>query len=105
MAQRRKLYDGLSDDFRIQGGRIYHASSHPHATLAALQWAAERANLSYGVFTLNLTEDDQKCIQAEYEAYQRERKNELAARPCVNIGAVDKEILDVEIDDGDIDDR
>ena len=48
---------------------------------------------------------DQSHIQAEYEAYQRERKNELAGRPRVNIGDVDKEILDVEIDDGDIDDR
>ena len=63
-----------------------------HATLAALQWAAERANLSYGVFTMNLSPADQSRIQAEYEAYQQERKNELTARPRVNIGAVDKEI-------------
>ena len=69
MPQRRKLYDGLSDDFHIQGGRIYHASSQPHATLAALQWAAERANLSYGVFTMNLSPADQSRIQAEYESF------------------------------------
>ena len=71
MPQRRKLYDGLSDDFRIQGGRIYR---RPVASIAALQWAAERADLSYGVFTLSLTEADQSRIQAEYEAYIGQRK-------------------------------
>ena len=71
MTQRRKLYDGLSDDFRIQGGRIYR---RPVATLAALQWAAERANLSYGVFTMNLSPADQARIQAEYEAFISQRK-------------------------------
>lgn len=61
------------------------------ATLAALSWAAERENLSYGVFTLNLTPADEEHIQAEYEAYQRERKNELTARSCVDIGTDDNE--------------
>lgn len=77
-------------DFFITNNRL--SRPKPKASLAALQWAAERANLSYGVFTLNLTEAGQSRIQAEYEAYQQERKNELTARPRVNIGAVDKEI-------------
>ena len=36
------------------------------------------------LYTLNLTEVDQRRIQVEYEAYQRERKKELAARACVD---------------------
>lgn len=85
MTQRRKLYDDLSDDFRIQGGRIYHSSSRPVASIAALSWATEREGVSYGRFTMNLSSADQSRIQAEYEAYQRQRKGS-AQRETVHPG-------------------
>ena len=47
-----------------------------HATLAALQWAADREGVSYGRFTLNLSSADQSRIQAEYEAFISQRKSE-----------------------------
>lgn len=75
------LHDG---PFYVSKFKAKPISPKPLATLAALQWAAERAGQSYGTFTLNLTEVDQRRIQVEYEAYQRERKKELAARACVD---------------------
>lgn len=54
--------------------------STPTASLAALSWAAERAGLSYGLFTINLSPDDQVRIQSEYEAYQREEQAAKARR-------------------------
>lgn len=59
----------------------------PTASLAALQWAADRANTSYGRFTLSLTEEDQRSIQTEYEQFLSRRKEAMAARvatdkPC-----------------------
>jgi len=48
-------------------------ASMSRASLAALQWAADRAGKSYGVFTQTMTAEDEKHIQEEYEAYKRER--------------------------------
>lgn len=42
----------------------------PRATLAALQWAADRAGLSYGRFMLGLTVRDELRIQEEYEEWR-----------------------------------
>ena len=42
----------------------------PRASLAALQWAAERAEQSYGRFTQGLTAGEQAWIQEEYEAWR-----------------------------------
>ena len=42
----------------------------PLATLAALQWAADRAGLSYGRFMLGLTVRDELRIQEEYEEWR-----------------------------------
>ena len=56
-------------------------ASKPRAGIAALQWAAGRAGQSYGVFTQRLTAEgvftqrltaeDEKRIQEEFEAWQR----------------------------------
>lgn len=77
------LHDGPIEPFYVSKFNTKTISSKPLATLAALQWAAEREGVSYGVFTLKLTEADQKRIQVEYEAYQREWKKELAAKKRV----------------------
>ena len=71
------VYDG-PPDFFITNNRL--SRPKPKASLAALQWAAERANLSYGVFTLNLTEADQSRIQAEYDLFLSVWKEEMTAR-------------------------
>ena len=42
----------------------------PRATLAALQWAADRAGLSYGRFMLGLTARYELQIQEEYEEWR-----------------------------------
>ena len=34
----------------------------PRATLAALQWAADKSDQSYGTFSLNLTPEDETRI-------------------------------------------
>ena len=54
----------------------------PRASLAALQWAAERANMSYGQFTQGLATDDEAKIQEEFEAWKAERS---AFHSCVGI--------------------
>jgi len=40
--------------------------------------AAERANQSYGTFSLNLTPEDEARIQAEFDSFKQER--EIAAQ-------------------------
>ena len=52
----------------------------PLASLAALQWAADRAGQSYGVFTQRLSPGDEAKIQEEFEQYRREHLAELAQR-------------------------
>ena len=51
----------------------------PRVSLAALQWAADMAGQSYGVFTQRLTAEDEKRIQEEFEKHKREREAEAAA--------------------------
>lgn len=75
-----KLHDGPTH--LPIGPRHYQATPKmkPHASLAALQWAADRAGQSYGVFSLNLTPEDEALIQIGYENYKRERAVALAER-------------------------
>lgn len=49
-------------------------------SIDALSWAAERAGLSYGRFTLSLSPKEQKRIQAEYEEWKRKLARERAER-------------------------
>jgi hypothetical protein len=65
----RRLNEG--EAFETLNGRISRQSGRPRASLAALQWAAERAGLSYGIFTHHLSPADEANIQEEYEK-QRE---------------------------------
>lgn len=58
------------DAFQILNGRINRQSGRPRASLAALQWAAERAGQSYGIFTQRLTQDDEARIQEEYNEWR-----------------------------------
>jgi len=60
---RNKLHDGPSEAFEILNGRVRRPSGKPRASLTALQWAAERAGLSYGVFTQRLTPEIEARIQ------------------------------------------
>ena len=64
------------------GPRNYQAvpKAKPHASLAALQWAAERANQSYGTFSLNLTPEDEARIQAEFDSFKQELEAAAEAR-------------------------
>lgn len=58
----------------------------PRASLAALQWAADRAGKSYGTFTLKLNPADEAAIQEEFEAYKKARNAEVAARRTQRVG-------------------
>ena len=49
-------------------------------SIEALSWAAERAGISYGYFTLTLSPGDQKRIQTEYEEWKRKLARERAER-------------------------
>lgn len=62
------------------GPRNYQAlpKAKPHASLAALQWAADKSDQSYGTFSLNLTPEDETRIQAEFDSFKQER--EIAAQ-------------------------
>lgn len=53
------LHDGPIEPFYVSKFNTKTISGKPLATLAALQWAAEKAGQSYGVYTLNLAEADQ----------------------------------------------
>lgn len=64
----RRLNEG--DAFQILNGRINRQSGRPKASLAALQWAAEKAGESYGIFTQRLTQDDEARIQEEYNEWR-----------------------------------
>lgn len=72
---RRKIAD--EEAFRILNGRVVRPGSGPKASIAALQWAADRAGLSYGVFTQGLTAEDEAYIQAEYELHLREQSRSV----------------------------
>lgn len=74
------LHDGPSAPFF----NAKPISNKPRATLAALQWAADRAGQSYGQFTIGLSTADQLAIQAEYEQFLSRRKEAMAVRPRVD---------------------
>lgn len=57
----------------------------PHASLAALQWAADRAGQSYGVFTQKLTAEAEARIQLDFEDMLRQRKVEMAQRAAQRV--------------------
>ena len=71
----RRLNEG--EAFEILNGRINRQSGRPRASLAALQWVADRAGLSYGVFTQRLTPEDEARIQEEYDEYREQHAREL----------------------------
>ena len=64
----RRLNEG--EAFEILNGRISRQSGRSKASLAALQWVADRAGLSYGIFTQRLTQDDEARIQEEYNEWR-----------------------------------
>ena len=68
---------GTEDAFEILNGRVIRPGHGPKASIAALQWAADRAGQSYGVFTQRLSVEDETRIQSEYEQFQREQLAEL----------------------------
>ena len=74
---RNRLHDGPTEAFQILNGRINRQSGRPRASLAALQWAADRAGLSYGIFTQRLTQDDEARIQEEYDEYREQHAAEI----------------------------
>lgn len=80
----RKMYHRMHDGptHLPTGPRNYQAlpKAKPHASLAALQWAADRSDQSYGTFSLNLTPEDEARIRAEFEAYKQEREAAAEAR-------------------------
>lgn len=61
-------------------------ASKPRASIAALQWAADRAGQSYGVSTQRLTAEDEKRIQHDYEGRMRQRKVEMSRRAAQRVG-------------------
>ena len=60
-------------------------ASKPRASIAALQWAADRAGQSYGVSTQRLTAEDEKRIQHDYEDRMRQRKVEMSRRAAQRV--------------------
>ena len=57
----------------------------PRVSLAALQWAADRAGLSYGTFTLNLCPGDEARIQEEFEEFKRLRNAAASKRHAARV--------------------
>ena len=72
-------HDRPPEDYTIRSGRIIRPS-RSGASLAALQWAADRANQSYGAFTLHLRSEDEVRIQAEFDEFVSQRNAAAAAR-------------------------
>ena len=79
----RRLNDG--EAFEILNGRVIRPDHGPKASLAALQWAADRAGQSYGVFTQHLTPADEARIQLDYEDMLRQRKVEMTRRAAQSV--------------------
>ena len=75
LIMRRRLNE--EDAFQILNGRISRQSGRSKASLAALQWAADRANMSYGIFTQRLTVEEEVQIQQAYDDYREQRTKEL----------------------------
>ena len=59
---------------------VVPTNQKPRVSLAALQWAADRAGQSYGRFTQRLKSVDETRIQEEFEQYRRDHLAELAQR-------------------------
>ena len=80
----RKMYHRMHDGptHLPTGPRNYQAipKAKPRASLVAIQCAAERANQSYGTFSLNLTPEDEARIQAEFDSFKQEREAAAEAR-------------------------
>ena len=75
---KNKLYDGRTHF--PTGPRNYEPmqpKKRVKASIAALQWAAERAGLSYGIFTQRLSLADEARIQQAYDEYREQRAKEL----------------------------
>lgn len=49
--------------------------------LTALAWAAAQADMSYGRFTMNLTQKDKLKIYRQYQSMLEKRKAEETLRP------------------------
>lgn len=97
---RHLLHDGPDDNYMIRSGKMRRAPARPTASLSALQWAADRANQSYGQFTQRLTSEDEARIQAEYEEMMRQRAEEQAARAAAREAARAAELQAEEDDEG-----
>ena len=67
----------IGDSYEILNGRVKRPGSSVKASIAALQWAAERAGLSYGIFTQRLTPADEARIQNDYDAWQRDGRVDI----------------------------
>ena len=78
------LHDGSPAPFYVSKFNTKPISNKPAASIGALQWAADRAGLSYGQFIIGLSTADQLAIQAEYEGFLAARKEAMAARPRVD---------------------
>jgi len=67
-----------NEDYYIMNSKPIRKA--PPVSIAALSWAAEKAGMSYGKFTMNLTHDEQLRIQREWDAYQAELRESLKER-------------------------
>lgn len=92
---RNKLHDGPSEAFMIRSGQIRRPVPKPRASIAALQWAADQANMTYGQFTQRLAPEDEVRIQLEYEEMRRQRAAEAAERRA------QRELADQPVEAGD----
>ena len=95
-----KLHDGPTH--LPTGPRNYQPpQAKPRASLAAIQWAADLANQSYGTFTLNLTSDEETRIQIDYENYKREQAVAMAKRRAGHVDNAPPAPEGYIINDGD----
>ena len=74
-----KLHDG-PPHLPLGPRKPDRSKKKPPASLVALQWAADRVGQSYGMFTLNLTPEQETRIQIEYELYRQDC--EAAVKAC-----------------------
>lgn len=80
---RRK--NGDDEALRILNGRVVRTSHGPKASIAALQWAADRAGQSYGVFTQHLTPEEEARIQEDYNTFKREQEAAAETRRAARV--------------------
>ena len=91
---------------RFDKERATAPTTKPLASLAALQWAADREGQSYGTFTLHLSSADEARIQEEYEAYKKARDAAAAERREARVG-IECPLTDdiIEMDEPNIEDE